>query len=258
MARYSAAMLTTSISLSFIVVAVFAIAHVLGPAFTFLHATPRSAYLSIAGGVSVAYVFVHLLPELPNHQAAFDSVEQAGSSLIADLERNVYLIALAGLTFFYGLHQMARSNSLAENWAGREKRPSRAAFWLHLASFAVNNVLIGYLLLHREETDVRSLVVYAVAMTLHFIVNDQGLRAYHGQSYDRLGRWLLAAAPLLGWLIGLAIDISSQGIAALFAFIAGGIVLNVMKEELPEDRESRFWPFALGTAGYTALLLLSS
>jgi hypothetical protein len=31
--------------------------------------------------------------------------------------------------------------------------------------------------------------------------------------------------------------------------------MNVLKEELPEERESRFWAFALGAALYTMLLL---
>jgi hypothetical protein len=33
------------------------------------------------------------------------------------------------------------------------------------------------------------------------------------------------------------------------------VVLNVLKEELPKERESRFWWFALGVFLYTALLL---
>ena len=45
-------------------------------------------------------------------------------------------------------------------------------------------------------------------------------------------------------------------IIALSSFLAGGIVLNVLKEELPEDRDSSFLPFALGVAGYGALLVL--
>ena len=31
--------------------------------------------------------------------------------------------------------------------------------------------------------------------------------------------------------------------------------MNVLKEELPEERESRFWSFALGAAFYTVILL---
>ena len=40
------------------------------------------------------------------------------------------------------------------------------------------------------------------------------------------------------------------------AFIAGAIILNVLKEELPEERQSRFIPFILGVVLYGALLLL--
>lgn len=45
--------------------------------------------------------------------------------------------------------------------------------------------------------------------------------------------------------------------AALLALLAGGVILNVLKEELPEERKSRFWPFALGAATYAVLLLLT-
>ncbi|WP_180381094.1 MULTISPECIES: hypothetical protein [Fischerella] len=44
-------------------------------------------------------------------------------------------------------------------------------------------------------------------------------------------------------------------IALLFTFLAGGVILNILKEELPEERKSRFWAFALGAGIYTVLLL---
>jgi len=36
---------------------------------------------------------------------------------------------------------------------------------------------------------------------------------------------------------------------------ASDIILNVLKEELPAERESRFAPFLAGTIGYAVLLL---
>ena len=33
------------------------------------------------------------------------------------------------------------------------------------------------------------------------------------------------------------------------------IAVNMLKEELPEQRQSRFWAFVLGAAAYTVLLL---
>ena len=44
-------------------------------------------------------------------------------------------------------------------------------------------------------------------------------------------------------------------LAVLFAFLGGGVILNVIKEELPQEQESLFWAFALGASLYTALLL---
>ncbi|WP_205790245.1 hypothetical protein [Microvirga makkahensis] len=159
------------------------------------------------------------------------------------------------MAVFYGLDRLVRTSARNEERAGREKRPSREAFWLHLGSFAIYNVLIGYLLLHREETDLRGLIIYGIAMGMHFVVNDQGLREHHGKTYDTEGRWVLAETPLLGGSIGLATELPPLAIASLFAFLAGGVVLNVPKEELPEERESRFSAFALGTGAYAALLL---
>lgn len=45
-----------------------AAAHLFAPRLRSLTLVPRSRWLSAAGGVSVAYVFVHLLPELAEGQ----------------------------------------------------------------------------------------------------------------------------------------------------------------------------------------------
>lgn len=109
--------------------------------------------------------------------------------------------------------------------------------------------------MHREEPGLLSLMLFAFALGLHFVVNDVGLVGHYAARYAGGGRWLLAGSILAGWLVGVATAFSEAALALLFAFLAGGIVLNVLKEELPEERESRFWAFALGLGAYTALLL---
>ena len=213
---------------------------------------PRSRWLSGAGGVSVAYVFVHILPELSEHQAV---LEEAETGFVSYLEHHVYLLALLGLTVFYGLEKMASKSRESQEEAGKGDVTTSGVFWLHIASFAVYNALIGYLLMHREEPDMDNLFLYSLAMALHFVVNDFGLRENHKHIYDHIGRWILAAAVIVGWVIGSGTEIGEAAIAVLFAFIAGGIVLNILKEELPEERESRFWAFGLGALIYSVLLL---
>jgi zinc transporter ZupT len=91
-------------------------------------------------------------------------------------------------------------------------------------------------------------------MGLHFVVNDYGLREHHKDAYTRLGRWLLAGALLAGWILSLVAVVPEKALVAVLAFLAGSVVLNVLKEELPERRQSRFSAFAVGAAGYATLL----
>jgi hypothetical protein len=57
--------------------------------------------------------------------------------------------------------------------------------------------------------------------------------------------------------VGLLFEVSEAAIAVLFGFLAGGVIRNVLKEELPEELESRVWAFALGTAAYALVLLVA-
>jgi hypothetical protein len=229
-----------------------ALVHLFAGRLRFLHSTPRSRWLSMGSGVSVAYVFVHILPDLSEAQR---TVQEGLNTELAFLEHHVYLLALLGLAVFYGLERAAKVSRRRSQKAGNGDVTSSGVFWIHIVSFAVYNALIGYLLLHREVPDITSLLFFATAMALHFVVNDNGLREHHKKMYDHTGRWILAAAVLTGWAIGSSVELSQAAIAMLFAVLAGGVVLNILKEELPEERESRFWAFALGAFGYAALLL---
>lgn len=234
----------------------------------FLEGPPRSIYLSIAGGVSVAYVFVHLLPELAEDQKV---IADSFRGTLATVQNHIYVLALIGLTLFYGVeHLVDRSDATkspgAQGKADAERGLHAAspegedtttigAFRLHLVSFGLYNLLIGYLLLHRIARGLPSLILFSVAMTLHFLVTDHGLYERHRRNYEQVGRWALVAAVLMGWLIALFTEISEAWIAILVAILAGGIILNVLKEELPKEQRSRFWAFGTGAFAYTVILL---
>lgn len=231
-----------------------AFVHIFAGKLRFLDTIPRSRWLSMAGGVSVAYVFVHLLPELNERQHAF---EHSTNGILAYFEDHVYLVALFGLAAFYGLERAANLSRRSNRKAGKKDTTSWDVFWIHIISFSLYNALIGYLLVHRQEPEFVSLLLFSFAMALHFIVNDHGLRENHKHDYDRIGRWILAIAIILGYCVGQATEIQEMAVSALFAFVGGGVILNVLKEELPEERESRFWAFVLGAFGYAVILLLT-
>ena len=59
-----------------------AIIHLFSGSIRFLDVLPRSRWLSAADGISVAYVFVHLLPDLAQEQEANREVEGRSCSLL--------------------------------------------------------------------------------------------------------------------------------------------------------------------------------
>lgn len=232
--------------------AAFSAIHLLAGTLSVLHRVPRNRWLSFAGGIAVAYIFLHVLPELSAHQTTF--AELLGLDPVA-AESLVYGIALLGLAVFYGVERMAKTSRERSRMRGEGDRLQNGPLWIHVASFSVINLLIGYLLLHREETGAWSLGLYFVAMALHFLTSDFGMRQDHPQAYDRTGRWIIAAAVFGGWLLGVFVELHEVAIGLVFAFVAGGVVLNVLKEELPEERKSRFLPFFGGTALYAVLVI---
>lgn len=183
--------------LALVALVVLILAHLLTPAMRFLEGNPRSVWLSCAGGVAVGYVFIHLLPEL---NRGGEAIKNTLGSLLPFTEHHEYFIALAGLIVFYGLDRLAKTTrgQTKEEGTGEDKG-SPAAFWLHIGSFAVYNVLIGYLLVYRETPGLTSLAFFTVAMSLHFVVSDFGfLEDYPRRLYRRYGRPLLAVSVTLG------------------------------------------------------------
>ncbi|WP_342664382.1 hypothetical protein [Natronococcus occultus] len=106
------------------------------------------------------------------------------------------------------------------------------------------------------ETGTESTALFAVAMALHLFGNDAAMEYHHREAYQRVGRWVLAAAVVLGAGLGAAYTIGDAAFTILLGLLTGGIVFNAIKDELPRTQESRFWAFAVGSVGYAALLLL--
>ena len=229
----------------------FAMIHIFVGQLRFLSKTPRSRWLSFSGGVAVAYVFLHLLPELSSHGAEFQDALNVSRVLATS---TVYALALAGLTIFYAMERaLQQSRGERRSEEGRD-RPAHGVFWLHIALSSLLIVIIAYLLNHREDTSPAGLALYTVAMTLHFVTADFGTRSDHPELYDHAGRWVLVAATAVGWIAGTVIEVSEVAIGCLFAFLGGGIVLTILKEELPKESESRLLPFVGGVMLYGVLV----
>ena len=214
----------------------------------------RRRWISASAGVSVAYVFVDVLPELAAQNRAV--VAAAGGERALFAEQRIYVLALLSFVVLYGIQYFVLA-SREQRRHGEATGAVDPTYLLHLAGYAAYSGLIGYLLTERSERGAGALAVYTVAMALHFLIVDHSLFEEHGARYAGTGRTLMAASVIAGWLIGAATHISPVTFARLFAILAGGVVITSLRAELPNQRQGRFWYFVLGALIFAAVLLFA-
>lgn len=233
--------------------------HAVTPLVRRLPHVSQRAFGSFAGGAAVSYVFLHLLPKLSGGQETLGEALDEVLEPTPLLELTLFAVAMTGFVVLYGLERLAvRSGSgRAPVAARRADDGALLVFRLHLGSFAVYNLLITYTLPTRFETGAAFAVLFALALGLHFVLTDRGLAEHYPQRFARRGRFVLGAALLAGWLLAaLAGPPGPLLKAVLTALLAGAILLNVFKEELPSAGRSSFPWFLAGAGVYAALLAI--
>ncbi len=208
----------------------------------------QRSVLSASSGVAVAYVFVHVLPELSGARETFI----ASTSLPTQLDGMVvYVFALVGFLFFYSLDHLSRVARQAVG-EGRRRVPNVN---IKVGSFAAYVCLISYLLVNNLENSPLASALYAVAMAVHFLTFDHAFREEDGDGYRRRGHYILAAAALAGWSVGLLVALPRDVLALMLGFLSGGVLVNSAIVELPSDKGGRLVPFLAGSILYTMVLV---
>jgi hypothetical protein len=231
---------------------VFAVIFVLGHRFHLVRS--RRVALSFGAGVSISYVFIQMLPELGEAGRVF--VRETADLGLPMPELRIYLSALVGFLVFYGLEHMLRWSRRQGEGTGGEVTHERWMSHLHIVGFAAYVWLVAYLMVRGITEEAAPILLYALAMGLHFLAVDHSLQREHGELYLRVGRFVLAGASLAGWACALAIAIPKPMLVTGLGLVSGGVVMNSMIAELPDDKDGRFWPFVAGAVMYSGLLLL--
>jgi len=115
--------------------------------------------------------------------------------------------------------------------------------------------LMSYLLVRNLEGTATATGLYAAAIGAHFLALEHSLREEHGEAWQRVGRWVLAAMCLLGWGVGLLFALPHHTLALLVAFVSGAVIMTSAAMELPTEKDGRFLPFLAGGLLYGLVLL---
>ena len=97
-----------SILEALVITLVLMASHYLFPLIKRLPGASEGKVTSFAGGVAVAYVFLHMLPELVEGNQAIGQALKDVERLTPLLDLAIFILALAGFTIYYGLELLAR------------------------------------------------------------------------------------------------------------------------------------------------------
>jgi len=245
-----AAMQKTDID-ALIGVAVFFAAYAFAANIRGLTAGFRRRWAAVSAGVSLAYVFMDIVPELAERS---HFIREAAYFAINPVKR-IYAITLLGMLTFVALSHLGRIKTDTD----QGEHAQQVAQWyqlIHIGGFVLYNVLIGFLAVGRSRVSIASLCIFVFAIALHMVMIDGMLTEIHSSSYTRWGRKALALGVLVGWLLGITGTLSELAFSRLFAFLAGGIVITSANEEFPREDQGRFWYFIAGAVVYANVLVL--
>jgi len=237
---------------SLLVILGFMFVHIFTNTIKGLEKQMSNRLVSLVSGGSIAYVFLHLVPELTHYQHVAEEAHLI--PWLENVDYVTYVSALLGITVFYGINQLSEKSERENRKRKNLTRPSETVFALEISAFALYNGLIGYLFQELSGDSIAAYATYFIVFSFHFIANNRILHMTHEDLYTKVGRWVLAFSVLTGWILYELTHASDLTLAFLSSFLTGGVVLNILNDELPEERESSFPAFVFGILFIAVLL----
>ncbi len=246
--------------LALIVALVFVFIHLSSPRIYGFSEHHKKGILSFSGGIAAAYVFLDLLPVIQKADPYLHILFNNNFFLILFLEKAIYGVAFLGFVTFFILEYVAlnsREKRSKKNMKEMEDTSaSRNVFYVHLGLTALVSMIICYSIPFEIKNTGLGIVLYTIALSLHFFTSDHAMEEHYQSLYVKYGRYALAFMPLIGWGLSLLFPERESEAYVLLAFIAGAVLFNVIKDEIPRLGTGKPVFFFLGATLYSIILLL--
>ena len=180
--------------------------------------------VAFGGGLSLAYVFLHLIPSLDAFQAV--------------VGQRIYFVALLGFVAVYALDVRFQPP--------REHHPTKYHAYLGVF-FLYNGLLVFTLALNLPSTPILTLV-FALSLALDVFNTDLEMQADYGSRFVKSGRWVLLAGVAIGYALSLIRHPNPLVVDILTAGLAGFLMFHTFDGLLPASRNKNFRAFVAGIA----------
>jgi zinc transporter ZupT len=182
---------------------------------------------SFGGGVAIAYVFLILFPEVEH------SHEILGAS--------VHVITVLSLLVFFAL-EVLLSRLRAREHEPHHGHHNTARFWFHIVIIWVYTWLVMFTVPEDAADNLIYVLAASATIGVHLLYKDYVLRGHYEGRFEEAGRYILALAPIAGWLSHQLVEPSDGTLEIMIAILAGILIQSVFQDELPPiDRMSYRW-----------------
>jgi hypothetical protein len=206
-------------------------AHLMAPRVSRLRKYPERQQ-AFGGGLSVAYIFLHLVPSLG-----------ASDELVGP---RIYFVALLGFVVFYGLDVLFQPP--------RDAHPTKyhAYLWVF---FLYDGLLVFTLGLELPPTPILTLV-FAVSLAVDVLNTDIELQEGFGERFFKSGRWVLLAGVAGGYALSLVRRPQPVVVDIVTAALAGFMMFHVANGVFPVSKNKKFPAFLVGILTFWLLHVL--
>ena len=222
-----------------------AAAYILYPGFEKAASAHQHLWIPFTGGVAIGYVFLYLLPKLSDYTDSIRVEDVQGIREILDYR--VYLYGLLGFVFYYFVDQ----------YKAQKNRKQIGPKILLGSGFFIYSLLTGYILANWSRPGLIPVFLAGSILTLHLLGVNHQLRKWHRRVFDDYFRWLFAFALIIGWGAGIFLDIPREMEIAVTGMLAGGIITNIMNEEIPNRNPYKIVPFIAGVVLITIVAVFT-
>lgn len=214
---------------------VLAMVHLASESIHLRHGKMRWRIISFAAGISIAYLFLHLLPE--TYEAA------------NHIKGWVFVFLLAGFTVFHLIEKYVYQHVERERLVRDLKE-------IHSVSFFIYHFVVGVALTGKFEESMLEGLLFLVPVAFHAGLSTASLSGIHDDMMElKFVRVLLSISTLLGVVFAALIRIPPALELSLVSFVAGVLLYIIVREFLPQKEKGEPAYFVLGLLLFAAVNL---
>ncbi len=214
--------------------ALISIAHLMSDYISLRLKVYREKLLSFGAGVSIAYLFLHLLPMI------HDSVQY--------LRELSYVSILVGFSFFHLVEKFIYQHSESEKRINQLKEVHGIGFFLY-------HFIVGIVLYYITTQDIVAGTLLFIPVLFHSTISSASTKEIHAEIKENFfWRLLVSSSSVLGALLFMVFNVPPTILFSLLGAVVGGLFYIIIKDILPEEKEGDPKYFILGVILFVILI----